>query len=236
MFGEKSVPHRILAGLILIVTAPLLFVGVPVRIAFSEWFVEWEYNRADFPPDTYGLEDDYRKRLALLGLRAVLSEEGMEEFRKAVLPDGRRAFREKEIRHMEDVKKVLDVFFPLLYALLFLHLFLHLLMRDRIFTGWVLLLSSLFSLSLVAGAGAFALIDYDLAFEVFHNLFFEPDSWRFRYTDTLLRIYPMKFWFDGTVFVIGTASLLCAASLVAGLILIYRRSSSDRILSGRDRR
>jgi len=224
MFGEKGVPYRILAGLILILTAPVIFIGIPVRIAFSEWFVEWEYSRTDFPPDTYGLDNESRKHLALLGLRAVLSEEGMEEFRKAKLPDGRRAFREKEIRHMEDVKRVLDVFFPLLYALLFLHLFLHLLLRDRIFTGWILLLSSLFSLILVAGAGTFALIDYDLAFEVFHDLFFDPDSWRFRYTDTLLRIYPMKFWFDGTVFVTVGAILLGAVSSGAGLLLLrYRR-------------
>jgi len=125
---------------------------------------------------------------------------------------------------MEDVKRILSVFFPLLYAALALSAALHLIFRDRIFSGWVLFLSSVFSLVLVAAAGVFALVDYDLAFEMFHNLFFAPDSWRFSYRDTLLRIYPMKFWFDATLFVVVSAAALCASSLVGGVLLLrYRR-------------
>ncbi len=206
--------------MILVLLSPVIFVGVPVRLAFSEWFIEWEYSRADFPRDRYGLEDECRLHLAKLGLRAVLSDEGMEEFRRAKLPDGRRAFREKEIRHMEDVKRVLDVFFPLLYVSLGLTSAVHLLLRDRVFTGWVLVLSSLFSLLLTALAGILALVDYSYAFTTFHSLLFEPGSWKFRYTDTLLRIYPMKLWYDGTLFVIGLASLLCVSSLLTGVVLL----------------
>ncbi len=225
MFGEKGFPYKRLLSLLIVVLSPILYVGIPTRIAFNEWFIDWEYSKADFPKDRFGLEDDYRKYLAKLGLKAVLSE-GMEEFRRARLPDGRRAFREKEIKHMEDVRDFLKLFFPFLYISIAFTVLAFFIIGDPRLIGKVLVSSSIFSFILVAGAGAFALLDYDLAFEVFHNYIFDPYSWRFKPTDTLLRIYPMKFWYDGTIFVLVLSGLLSLISLLLGLFLIrYRRWS-----------
>ena len=33
-------------------------------------------------------------------------------------------------------------------------------------------------------------------FEGFHSLFFEGDSWLFLYSDTLIRLFPLRFWQD----------------------------------------
>lgn len=53
----------------------------------------------------------YEERLSIakLGLRSVLSDEGMQEFINSGL------FREKEIKHMQDVKDLLSVVFKVLY-------------------------------------------------------------------------------------------------------------------------
>jgi uncharacterized membrane protein len=33
-------------------------------------------------------------------------------------------------------------------------------------------------------------------FSGFHSLFFEGDSWLFLYSDTLIRLFPIRFWQD----------------------------------------
>ncbi|HIC97406.1 MAG TPA: TIGR01906 family membrane protein [Aquificaceae bacterium] len=226
MLARKGYAYRLVATLTVVFLSPIVFFGLPTRLAFSEWFIEFEYSRDNFPKDRYGMEEDVRKHLAKLGLRAVLSEEGMEEFKRARLPDGRKAFRYKEIKHMEDVKSLLGFFFPLTYIASAVSLLALLSLRDLRLMGKVLVASSLFSLFLSIGIALFSLINYELAFELFHNYVFDPYSWRFRYTDTLLRIYPMKLWYDGTIFVLISAGILCIASLTVGIfILRYRRSS-----------
>ncbi len=226
MSGRKSGLDKIVALFIVILLSPIVFFGIPTRVAFNEWFIDWEYSKADFPKDRYGLPDEYRKYLAKLGLRAVLSDEGMEEFKRATLPDGRLAFNHREIKHMEDVKNFLSVFFPIVYGATILSVLALIYLRDLRLVGKALIGASIFSFVLTVASAIFSVVNYDLAFELFHNYVFDPYSWRFSYRDTLLRIYPMKFWFDGTVFVIAGAGALCFLSFVAGLFLLrYRRSS-----------
>ena len=37
-------------------------------------------------------------------------------------------------------------------------------------------------------------------FTGFHKLFFEGDSWLFFYSDTLIRLFPIRFWQDAFLF------------------------------------
>ncbi len=228
MRGKKGHLVKGIAFLLVIVLSPVVFIGLPVRAAFSEWFVEWEYSKEDFPEDPYGMDREYRLYLAKLGLRAVLSDEGMEEFKRAKLPDGRRAFNEREIKHMEDVKRLLDVFFPALYVSTAVFGGSLLILRSTDLVGKALLISSVITLFLLTSALLLSVTNYDLAFEIFHNLLFDPYSWRFRYSDTLLRIYPMKFWYDGTILVILSSMALCIISMTAGVILLYFSWTSRR--------
>ncbi len=213
MSGKKSPAYQRLLSLLLILSFPLVSLGLSVRLTFHEWFINYEYSKGNFPKDRWGMPDNLRKELAKLGLRAVLSEEGLEAFKKARLPDGRKAFNHREIKHMKDVNELLSILFPLTYsgAVLWIIGLAFTLNRAK-----VLMLSGAFSIALISVLTAAALSNYDLAFEVFHNLVFDPTSWRFRYTDTLLRIYPMKFWFDGTVTVVGMSCLLSTITLLVG--------------------
>jgi integral membrane protein (TIGR01906 family) len=36
----------------------------------------------------------------------------------------------------------------------------------------------------------------------FHRIFFEGDTWLFQYSDTLIRLFPERFWRDAFVFVV----------------------------------
>ena len=63
---------------------------------------------------------------------------------------------------------------------------------------------ALATLAIAVLAVPFILLGFDRFFTRFHELFFEGDSWRFSTTDTLIRIYPERFWED--VSTIGSRS------------------------------
>ncbi len=230
MPGRKACPCKIspsvILTLLLILTGPIILVGIPLKLAFTPWFVKFEYLNRDIPPDPYGLDLKTRLELALLGLEAVTSDGGMEKFKKARLPEGKKAFNSREIKHMEDVKKVLTLFnsaFYLSVALWLVGLIAH---RNLRWTGKVLVGSSLLTLLIASFSLGISLYDYDLAFEVFHNYVFDPYSWRFSYSDTLLRVYPMKFWFEATFFVLSFSALLTLSALAGGTYLVKCRKLS----------
>ena len=223
MLRKGSLFNKILV-VICILTLPYSIISMSSRIAFSEWFIDWQYSLKSLPEDPYGMSKEARKRLAKLGLKAVTSDEGMEEFKRAKLPDGRPAFRQKEIKHMEDVKNLLSILFPLGYILLavdILILFYLLLSNKRLF-GTGLMGGGILCIAFLIFAGILSLADYDLAFEKFHDLFFDPYSWRFSYSDTLLRIYPRMFWFNGTIFVISLSVILSVVSIIIGYLIRKR--------------
>lgn len=202
---------------VLVFISPFWILGISSRLVFNNWFIDFEYSRKDFPKDRFGLDNEYRRKLAKLGLKAVLSKEGLEEFKKAKLPDGRKAFRQKEINHMEDVNKFLSILFPLSYFLFILWLLGLIFLKDL--RKSMLLYSGIFSILFLISIGLLSFTDYNKAFEIFHNFFFGKTSWRFSNTDTLLRIYPMKFWFDGTVaigviFIIISSLILLSGNFI----------------------
>jgi len=226
MFAKEAGACKKIAGLILILLSPIIYLGIPLRLAFTESFVQWEYSRKGFPADPYGMDYITRKKLALLGLKAVLSDKGFEEFKRAKLPDGRKAFNQREIKHIEDVKKVVGTFFKVTYALLFSWIAYLIVLRNKKSLATAVILSGAFSLLIYLSVLALSLINYHKAFEVFHNIVFDPYSWRFSYTDTLIRIYPMKFWYDATILVLGGTIFLSLLSVMFGfLTLKYRKSS-----------
>ena len=225
MPSGKARPYKGIALLIITLLSPIIFLGIPTKLAFTEIYLEWYYRYHDLPPDRWGTTKEERLKLAKIGLRSVLSREGMEEFKRAKLPNGKRAFNNREVKHMHDVQTFLDRFFKALYISMCLYFLILILIRDIGFTSKALIVGSLFSLILFAVAGTLSYLFYSKAFELFHNFFFDPVSWRFRDTDTLLRIYPMKLWFDSTMYVLVVTLALCLLSLGIGVCLRYRRWS-----------
>ena len=73
--------------------------------------------------------------------------------------------------------------------------------------GWL-------TVALVAAIAVFAATNFWQFFTEFHSLFFEGDSWLFLYSDTLIRLFPMRFWQDAFL-AVGVIGL--AGGLVLGL-------------------
>ncbi len=178
--------------ILLVALFPLFLTLLCVRVAFTEKYIEFIYSKTNLPPDPMPYQ--LRMDIAKLGLRSVLSHKGMEEFKNSGL------FNQREIKHMEDVKRLLKFFFSFLYVGLPIYLIGLFSLRDLKQIGKTLFFGSLL-LELFALFVIFAsLINYEWIFVAFHDLFFDPYSWRFFDEDMLIRVYPMDFWYKATLY------------------------------------
>ena len=201
-----------------ILVPPLLVTGA-LRVLATETFVRAELGRDGFPADRYGLPDDERERLALVGLRSIAPRsEGIVLLERERLLDGSTAFTERELTHMEDVRLLFGVLLVgqlvVLAALVVLGLVLAR-TRLRCVVPRGLRAGSLGTLGIAVLAVPFMLLGFDRFFTRFHEVFFEGDSWQFSTRDTLIRLYPQQLWQDVSIL---AATLTVGQAVVVGLL------------------
>jgi integral membrane protein (TIGR01906 family) len=59
------------------------------------------------------------------------------------------------------------------------------------------------------------MLSFGVVFVAFHNVFFAAGTWTFEYSDTLIRLFPERFWRDIFLWVGG---LTLASGLTLGLL------------------
>jgi integral membrane protein (TIGR01906 family) len=201
---------------------PVVLVANGVHVIAHDWFVRFEYGRVGFPADPYGFSASERTELALTGLHSVqpTNGEGIDLLRRARLPNGERAFDQRELSHMLDVRHLLVGLYAL--HLIALAAVAVLALRARAIAARGLRWGAVATLALGAATVATALFDFDAYLTGFHGIFFEGDTWRFAEEDTLRRLYPDRFWED-------TATLLTIGAVAQALILLV----ADRLWATR---
>lgn len=220
----------LVASAIALATPPALVVS-SLWVLAHDWFVRFEYGRPGFPADAYGLAREQRTALALTGLRSIQpGTAGVELLRRARLPDGTPAFNARELRHMEDVRRLFGQALRAELAVLVVLVVLAALLartRARRAVPLGLMLGSLATLAVAALAAPVLLLGFEGFFVRFHELFFTGRSWQFAYSDTLLRLYPELFWRHTAQLV---AALVLAQAVAVGLLswLWWRRVRGAR--------
>ena len=213
---------------------PALLVVGGVRIVADDWYVRFLYDHGGVPRDRYGLGDEQRAELALIGLRAILpgDERGIERLRRARLPSGAPAFNARELRHMADVRALVDRAFRFQLAagaaVVALALLTAPFRRLRAAVPRGLRLGAWLTIALAALVGALSLLSWGSFSTPFHTVFFEGESWRFADTDTLRRLYPDRFWID-TALALGLLAVAQALALLA-LTRVLRLRAGRRAL------
>jgi integral membrane protein (TIGR01906 family) len=214
-----------LASWVVIVLVPVTLILTSVRLLMTPAFVHLEYRTPFFPPDPYGFSQSDRLHWSLIALDYLLNDQGISFLEDLRFEDGSAVYNERELGHMVDVKQVLQnaliVWYGAMLGLLLMGLwawrgewgdeFRRACMRG----GW-------FTVVLVAVIVSAVVIGFSVFFVFFHEIFFAPGTWLFRYSDTLIRLFPERFWRD-TFLAIG------GLSLVGGLILalgLRRKSGS----------
>jgi integral membrane protein (TIGR01906 family) len=186
-----------------------------VNALTTDTFLAFEYSRSSFPPDLFGLTRRQRFVLASTNIHYVRAHLPNDELAKQT-QDGAPVYNGREVVHMAEVQRVFQGVFRAWQVGVILQSILGLLLllaggpktlAPAVKGGGMLTSGMILSIALLA---VFA---WQFWFENFHLLFFTPGSWTFSYTDTLIRLFPVEFWFDATL----TISIL---SFVGGMVLV----------------
>jgi integral membrane protein (TIGR01906 family) len=195
----------ILASVVAILV-PIVLIGLGLRLLLTPLFLQIEYNLPYFPPDEYGFTKADRLKWAPYALDYLVNREDISYLGDLRFDDGMPLYNERELSHMDDVKLVtqgaLRVWYSSLAILLLLGVWAWFggwweeyrmgVMRG----GWLMVgLAVTIGLIVVIGIAANPNVFWNF-FAGFHSLFFEGDSWLFLYSDTLIRLFPIRFWQD----------------------------------------
>jgi integral membrane protein (TIGR01906 family) len=183
----------------ILVPIVLVLSSVWILLNTAKWWVQIEYRLPGFPEDNFGFTLEDRLYWSAIDIDYLLSDATLDYFDAFRLADGSPMHNQRELRHMEDVKRLIDaVWYVLgigwilglvmefsLYRFVNAQTALETLRRGA---RNVLILMGLLILGVIVGFG--------VLFVGFHRVFFEGDTWLFLYSDTFIRLYPERFWRD----------------------------------------
>jgi integral membrane protein (TIGR01906 family) len=210
---------------------PLVLLAANLRLVTGHWFVRWEYRRAGFPPDPFGLSTAERIRLAEVCQDYLASNADISLLADLELADGQPAFNQRELRHMADVQAVYQglTIAGIIAALLWAGAVGAVVATGRLehLIPAALSSGSLFTLGLLAAVGAFMLISWGQFFTTFHRLFFEGSTWLFPPSDTLIRLFPIRFWIDIAATFVGLLVIEAVLAEAAGWFWRQKSAQSN---------
>ncbi|MGC9400413.1 MAG: TIGR01906 family membrane protein [Anaerolineae bacterium] len=210
---------------LIVLAVPLVLIVLTVRLLTWPWFPAWEYRRPGFPEDVYGLQRADRLRLARACITFLNLPHDVKRLERLRLPNGEPAFTAEEVQHMSDVKRVYDgvTTVGLLALVVGFSAGWALYRRGEVAALWGGLSDgALLTLVLLVALGGVMLFSWDAFFTGFHRVFFEEGTWRFRYSDTLIRLFPMRFWRDAGLILAGAVSLSAFVLALMGRMLQRR--------------
>jgi integral membrane protein (TIGR01906 family) len=225
----SELPHGFIRFLGWVVTnvVPVILVLSMVRLLISPWYLELEYRTPGFPEDRYAFSMAERLYWGKIAVEYLVNDAGIEYLADLRFPPGQsipepscqfvddctRVYNERELRHMVAVKEVVGVAMTVLQislALLVISAFLawrwgwwEQYLRAVGRGGWLTVI-------LLGSVIAFVLVAFGVIFVAFHEVFFEPGTWTFYYSDTLIRLFPERFWRDTFLWAAGIPALIGA--------------------------
>jgi integral membrane protein (TIGR01906 family) len=208
-----------LLGILVAASIPVIISGLSLMLLLSPLFMNLEYRRPGFPPDHYGFSTQQRLEFGNITRRYLISSMTLDDLRELSFPEGDAIYLERELSHLEDVKVVLQGVQRVFY------------LAAAVFVlGLILAVSSKWERGLVQAIGIggkgtagllvllvfLTLVSFQAVFTNFHLIFFEGDSWLFDYSDTLIRLFPIRFWQD--IFLVFGLTTLVGAFLLGWLV------------------
>lgn len=207
---------------------PFLLVVAGARPLLSEAFLQFEYGRPGFPVDPIGFTREDRLQYGAYAINYLFTDDGIKSLASLRLPGEKcwnasaslescAMFSERELRHMEDVKRAtqaafgLALFCALIGVVAALASWRHAVLRAEIAVG--IRRGCQLALCSIAALAFFSATAWDQAFDAFHELIFAAGSWRFPTSDSLIRLYPERLFVDAALAIAAFASVVAAACL-----------------------
>jgi integral membrane protein (TIGR01906 family) len=202
-----------------ILLTPIVLLGLGLRILLTPLFYNVEYRMPYFPPDPYGFTMQDRLHWASYAVNYLINNADISYLGNLTFADGKPLYNERELSHMHDVKGVTQGALKIWYVAVVLLVALGIWARYG--KWWQAYLQGLrrggwLMIGLVAVLGLFGAVAFWQLFTLFHEIFFQGNSWLFEYSDTLIRLFPLQFWQDAFLWV-GIIAVGGALGLALGL-------------------
>lgn len=223
----KGTLTKILGWIITILLPPILLM-MAIRLMISPTFARVEYQMPQFPEDPFGFTFEDRLRWSEPAIEYLVSTEDITFLSKLEFDNGEQVLNDRDLSHMQDVKAVVTG------------------MRVALAVCMVVLLAATFFvvrkgskaavlsfyrrgawalMGLILAVLLFVALSFNNLFTWFHQVFFASGTWQFFTSDTLIRLFPMRFWRDGFIFVGVLSMILCGLILLLG-----RRRKSKKVV------
>ena len=193
----------VLVSLVLIAVRLLLFPG----------FAALEYRMPGFPNDPYGFTLEQRLEYSRLSVEYLLNNADVSFLGDLSFPEGQtappsscqppddctRLFNDQELGHMLDVKLTVKAAMWVLLGALILLLGLWIWAWRG---GWQAIYfrglerGGLLTVITIVTVMLFVILAFNVIFVAFHQVFFPAGTWTFPTSDTLIRLFPERFWQD----------------------------------------
>jgi integral membrane protein (TIGR01906 family) len=202
---------------------PIVIVLSVVRIMINPWFLEFEYHTPGFPADNYGFSLQDRLNYGRSAIEYLVNNADISFLGDLRFPTGQQApepscqymsdckhlYNDRELEHMLDVKNVVRGAIIVLEAGFFI---LVALAVWAWLGGWKndylkgLERGGVMTLVLLLVIIVLAIVAFNYIFIIFHEIFFKAGTWTFLYSDTLIRLFPERFWRDTFLMVGGVSA------------------------------
>ncbi len=222
---NKTNMERILGG---VVTAsiPIVICVLSILILLSPIFMNLEYRLPNFPEDQYGFSTEERLDFGNRTRHYLVTNAILDDLRDLKFNSGEPIYVERELEHLEDVKIVLQGLFKVFWGAVAVLVFGGVYARFRNWwNGYILSVSrgGWLTAGLLGTILFLSIVSFRSLFTNFHLIFFKGDSWLFLYSDTLIRLFPIRFWQD--VFLFFGITTLAAGILLGWLLPKIKRQS-----------
>ncbi len=201
-----------LLKVILIVSIPFSLILLNLHLLLTRYFVQLNYTILGY--------EDKEEKLALATktieyIRGIIDENQLDK----------SVFTEKEINHLSDVRN-----------LVFNALRIHLIATVLTVVSTLILKNEKVSIHKIKQCfyiglfltivitlivGMVTILDFNIAFIKFHQIFFTGGSWLFLPSDTLIKLFPIEFWINSAKILL----VLTVTEVLLALFSLYKAES-----------
>jgi integral membrane protein (TIGR01906 family) len=233
-----KVVYKILSWLVALILPVVIILSV-VRLVINPWYLVFEYHTPGFPADSYGFTLQDRLNYGKLAVNYLVNSAGISFLGNLRFPTGQQAppatcqemtdcthlYNDRELQHMLDVKNVVSRAMRVLVVSLVVQIVLSLwAWLGKWFSTYLkgLQRGGIVTLVFIGLIILFVLVAFNYLFVLFHEIFFKAGTWTFLYSDTLIRLFPERFWQDTFLFV-GVLSAVLGLLFYFGARRILKR-------------
>ena len=189
---------------LLSLSVPVFLVLFSVGILLTPLYIQIEYRLPGFPEDLYGFSKEERLYWANVTRKYLIENQDIDALASQELDENTPLYNSRELRHLFDVKVVVrSAAIVFIGVILFMGMMAYWAFKSGYINRFKSALSQggWLTIGIILSIMVYLVFNFDSLFENFHRIFFEGDTWLFRYSDTLIRLFPVRFWRDAFIWI-----------------------------------